>query len=209
MEGFFHKIRYLFLGVFYGIALKMPSYALYRIIPIAVFKAYSVLRKNDANLILDAGCGTGNVIKRFQEIDQMYNNLGRKFIVGFDVDFSQLKISKNAGLYDAAILADARYLPFRAKSFDLVLAMEIIEHLNKSDGKEFIRNLEEIARKQIIISTPLGFFKTPYYKNEWQRHKSGWLPTEFSRMGYKVRYFLYLNIFSLKLGMLCYKDFYS
>jgi len=42
-----------------------------------------------------------------------------------------LKYCKKHKLYDTLILADAKYLPFRVGAFDIIIALELIEHLTK------------------------------------------------------------------------------
>jgi hypothetical protein len=83
-------------------------------------------------------------------------------------------------------------LPFTARSFDAVLCVEVIEHLDKADGWELIRRLEEIARRQVIVSTPWGFMPLEEREdNPHLNHLSGWLPEEFEERGYSVYPFYY------------------
>jgi len=56
-------------------------------------------------------------------------------------------------------LCDVRKLPFKQKSFDTVLCMEVIEHLEKEEAIRLIEDMEKIARKKIIITTPVGFWE--------------------------------------------------
>jgi len=44
-----------------------------------------------------------------------------------------------------------------SKSFDIVIAMDLIEHLPKSDGYKLLYEMERIARKACMIMTPNGF----------------------------------------------------
>ena len=107
-----------------------------------------------------------------------------------DIFLPHLKESKRKGTHDEYILCDARYLPFKRKSFDIVLCLEVIEHLLKEDGIRLLANLEEIARRQIILSTPVGekIVTEPNKVKElsWC-HFSSWCPAEFHKLGYKVR----------------------
>ncbi len=75
-------------------------------------------------------------------------------------------------------------------SVDSVFMIDIIEHLEKEDGLQLLKEADRVARKQIIIFTPLGFypmhFKEKDQKDAWgldgndfQEHKSGWLPEDF------------------------------
>jgi hypothetical protein len=76
-------------------------------------------------------------------------------------------------------------------SIDTLFLLDIIEHLEKKDGYLLIQESIRVARKQIIIFTPLGFMPqhfTDLEKNglwgdikhgETQTHRSGWTPDDF------------------------------
>lgn len=77
--------------------------------------------------ILDVGCGP--------RVPMYLLRKRRKvFTVGVDAFLRYLKSAQARRSHDAYILGDARYLPFREKSFDAVWYMEVIEHLEKEDG---------------------------------------------------------------------------
>jgi hypothetical protein len=89
--------------------------------------------------------------------------------------------------YDIRRLRDI----FIPKSFDLVIALDIIEHITKEEGLELMRQCEEIARKAVIIETPSGYVPQNidiqgHGGDEWQTHRSGWERAEFEERGYKV-----------------------
>lgn len=75
------------------------------------------------NAILDAGCGTGLIIEKLQ---------GKgAFIVGLDFSKGMLQRAKER-LGDAVkvdfVLGDVEYLPFRPRSFDLVVSITVIQN---------------------------------------------------------------------------------
>lgn len=76
------------------------------------------------------------------------------------------------------------------KSVDTVFALDFIEHLEKEDGLSMLREAERLARRQVVIYTPHGFFPQTYDDPAqpdrwgmdggfWQTHRSGWLPEDF------------------------------
>ncbi len=72
-------------------------------------------------------------------------------------------------------------------SVDSVFLMDVIEHMEKGAGRGLLRECERVARRQVVVSTPLGFL--PQEVNEldawgmhgghWQEHQSGWTPEDF------------------------------
>ena len=80
---------------------------------------------------------------------------------------------------------------FPSKSVDTIFALDVIEHWEKEAGLRFIQEAERIARRQIVILTPLGFYPQSCRAagepdiwgmdgGRWQAHHSGWLPEDFS-----------------------------
>lgn len=89
--------------------------------------------------------------------------------------------------YDIRKLKDI----FAPKSFDLVIALDIIEHIKKDEGYELMRQCEKIARKAVIIETPKGYVPQNidiqgHGGDKWQTHRSGWDVADFTKRGYKV-----------------------
>jgi hypothetical protein len=79
---------------------------------------------------------------------------------------------------------------FPDHSVDTIVAGDVIEHLEKSEGWRFLAEAERVARRQIVLFTPLGFHAQPFNPDDptdrwgmrggyWQQHRSGWLPDEF------------------------------
>lgn len=118
------------------------------------------------------------------------NKHRRLFSIGADIFQPSLKECKRQGIHDEYVLCDVRRLPFQRKSFDIVLCLEVLEHLEKEGAKSFLNQLEEIGRRQVIISTPGGACKQQAYdRNPYQEHKSSWSVAELKNLGYKVRGF--------------------
>ena len=103
-----------------------------------------------------------------------------------------MKFCKKYGAYDDLILADARKLPFKSDSVDVVLACEIIEHMERNDGEQFIAELERVCRGRVIITTPNVHFDNPTKHfdgrvNVYETHKSQGTVKEIQNRGYIVR----------------------
>jgi SAM-dependent methyltransferase len=151
--------------------------------------------------VLDVGCGKGFPAR-------LLAKKGGFQIVGVDIFMPYLIMAKNAKAFQDLILADLRnLLPFRDKSFDAVICIEVIEHLKKEEGKRLLFELERVAKKKVIVTTPVGFVKHPSENgNPFSIHRSSWHPYEFKEMGYTVRgtAFRVGNPQNLLLRLLCY-----
>jgi len=102
--------------------------------------------------VLDLGCGFG--------VPMLFIRSRRKvtFSVAIDIKVKRVKYCVSKGIHDCGIVADVRYLPVRKESFDIVLCLDLIEHLCKKDGLKLLIELDRIAKKQIIVHTPNGFY---------------------------------------------------
>jgi hypothetical protein len=146
----------------------------------------TIWRKLDkqAVTILDIGGGPGEPMEF----------LGKKhrlcLKVNADITLSRLKQGQQKQSHDEYILCDARSLPFKEKSFDIVLCLEIIEHIPKEDGLRLLSDLDKIAKRQIILSTPVNERIDPNPRKvktfPWS-HFSTWHPTELRKLGYEVK----------------------
>jgi hypothetical protein len=90
-------------------------------------------------------------------------------------------------LYDVRKLDDI----FVEKSFDLVLMLDIIEHLEKDESLAMMQMAEKIAKVAVIVETPEGFVPQNidiwgHGGDEFQTHRCGWEKAELEGMGYKV-----------------------
>jgi len=116
------------------------------------------------------------------------NKHGKFEAVGIDIFKLYLKEAKNKGRFRDLILGDVRYLPFKDKSFDTVICMEVLEHLEKADGYKLLDELERVARRQVLLTTPVGKHELhPFDENPYQEHKYIWKVEELRKLGYKVR----------------------
>ncbi len=72
---------------------------------------------------------------------------------------------------------------------DTAFALDFIEHITKEEGLQLLVELRRIARKQIVVFTPCGYYPQTYAEHEsdawgmdgthWQTHRSGWEPEDF------------------------------
>lgn len=118
--------------------------------------------------ILEVGCGTGHFTRWF-------HSLGYK-IVGLDISPVMLEVAKRLWAEGKFINARAEFLPFKDKTFDVVVFVACLEYM--PDLVRVFREAERVARHGIImglmnrwslptirriIQVKLG--KNPYYYN--------------------------------------------
>ncbi|MDP7457655.1 MAG: class I SAM-dependent methyltransferase, partial [Candidatus Woesearchaeota archaeon] len=140
------------------------------------------LRKELQNCssILDLGCGENSPLR-------FITKKGKR--VGIDIFAPSIQKSKGKRIHDAYKVMNIEQVSkaFKKNSFDAVIALDLVEHLNKKESLRAIENMEQIARKKVIIFTPNGFLpQKPYDNNPHQTHKFGWTVNELQNQGYKV-----------------------
>ena len=132
----------------------------------------------DCQSVLDVGCGENSPI----------GFINIKTVTGIDIYKPAIEISKQKRLHHRYVIHDIRKLEtkFRAKSFDACIALDVIEHLTKQEGKKLIKSMSKIARKRIIIFTPNGWVDQEGDHNKYQAHHSSWTVSEMEKLGFKV-----------------------
>lgn len=130
--------------------------------------------------VLDVGCGKNSPLAKVKK--NFYSE-------GLDIHRPSVEKSKEAKIHDRYRVGDIRRIEkfYQPKTFDAVIALDLIEHLTKKDGLALLKKIEKTAKKKVILLTPNGFIKQdPYEDNLYQIHHSGWKAGEFKRLGYKV-----------------------
>jgi len=96
--------------------------------------------------ILDVGCGEGFTLQR------LYKNKIGKRLEG--VDFQKSAIEIGTKLHpDLALKQGNIYnLEYKDNSFDLVMATEVLEHLD--DPKKGLKELIRVSKKYLLLSVP-------------------------------------------------------
>jgi SAM-dependent methyltransferase len=131
--------------------------------------------------VLDVGCGAASPLgaARF-----------RGFTIGTDVHRPALLAARARGVHRALVQADATDVAriFRPGSVDAVVALDLVEHLERGVALALIGDLERIARRRVVVFTPNGFVpQPPAPDNPHQAHRSGFSVAEMRALGYRVR----------------------
>lgn len=124
-----------------------------------------IINKNDT--VLDLGCG-----------NKAFSNIG----ITTTVDAWE-KIKP-----DYLLNLEIDKLPFEENSFDYILMIDFIEHLNKNNGIKLLEDCKKIVKNKIILFTPLHFNDNSInvndpncwaYGNNFDYHKSLWTLQDF------------------------------
>lgn len=130
---------------------------------------------------LDVGCGPASPLRAAG-----FPGL----LVGVDVSSSTLRAARVADPGAMLVRADAATAGrlFRPRSFDAVVALDLIEHLEREPAFALIAALERLARRRVVLFTPNGWVpQPPAPDNPYQEHRSGFTVDDLRALGYRVR----------------------
>jgi len=86
--------------------------------------------------VLDVGCGAGANLR-------LLSDLGMPSVVGLDRNLASIRFCREKGLGEIE-QGDLRHLPFAAESFDLVLATDVLEHID--DDQLAVEEIHRVLR---------------------------------------------------------------
>lgn len=111
----------------------------------------SVVNEVQPGSLLDVGCGEGELLGRG------VLDAGKRPLCVDRNAASLAELRMRTGHQELAC-ASIEALPFRERSFDAVLCLEVLEHLE--DPAAAVRELARVARSAIIVSVPYE----PYFR---------------------------------------------
>ena len=111
-------------------------------------KVLEILSKLKAERLLDIGCGDGNFTML------MARSCGAKEVYGVDISEKGIEMAKRNGVKALRVDVDEENLPFNDNYFDVVTALEVIEHL--FDPDHFLEEVYRVLKPNgiFILSTP-------------------------------------------------------
>jgi len=103
--------------------------------------------------VLDAGCGQGRTLA----------NLNSENKIGIDFSRKLLKMALKRDPSIQVVLGDITHIPFRNKVFDLVLCLDVIEHV--LNAETVFEELKRVARSEVTLTTDYdGAFTFPFQR---------------------------------------------
>lgn len=98
-------------------------------------KAFDEIKIDKGSRVLDVGCGVGVWLDR---LGSSYGTIG----TGVDISPRSLGKAQSCSVRQSVfVLADARELPFASESFDLVVSLDVLEHIQQPE-----RAVDELIR---------------------------------------------------------------
>jgi SAM-dependent methyltransferase len=141
---------------------------------------------SDRRKILDVGCGTGTMLTYLAAYGKAQ---------GIDVDEEAIRYCRERGLVDVRLGA-AEQLPFDDGSFDLVTALDVVEHLD--DDLAAIREVARVLRPggRVLMTVPAHRFLWGD-QDEVNLHKRRYVAAEvrdrLTTTGFEVERISYIN----------------
>jgi len=135
-----------------------------------------------ANHLLDAGCGEGMTLQRL-------GDLVPEEVTGFDINPECVAYTKS--LFPSAEITqeDIYNLPYPTSSFELIICLEVMEHL--PDPEAALTSLHRVASDRLIFSVPhepyfqIGsFLRGKYWRSlgNHPEHVNHWSPASFKAL---------------------------
>jgi len=119
--------------------------------------------------VLDVGCGKGFMLHDFKEL------MPKLTIAGIDISKYAIENAKET-VKPFLRVADAKKLPFKDKSFDLVISITTIHNLPRADCKQALREIQRVSRKHAFITVDA------WRSEEEHKHMEQWNLTALTYM---------------------------
>lgn len=160
---------------------------------------------------IDFGCGDyhSDVAKQVLEIP--FKQLTS--VEGYEKDFNNIppvKAKEHIKIKEFI----PTLLPTLKGKYDLALAFDVIEHLEKEEGEKLLNWIDKHCKQALLFvpDEPEGFHRICNDENVLQNHISYWREEDFTKRGYKVeriknghaeqmgdKYFYYDALWAVKL----------
>lgn len=125
--------------------------------------------------VLDLGCGIMQATTNIPEMTSGRKSIFKKessrslickSILGCDSWDKYLNVTKN--FYPVIRLQMSELIKFVNESYDIVICLDVLEHLELKDALIAIDHMKRIARKKVIVYTPSKFITNEeHIDNAW------------------------------------------
>lgn len=150
-----------------------------------------LISKGSPKKILDVGCGAGETLRYLEKL------FPKATVYGVDNSAKAVKYSMSRG-HKNVVRADALKLPFKDNFFDVVLFLDVLEHIR--DHQKALNEAKRVLKKggEVIITSPaLSFIWSAFDDN--QGHKRRYTRREIrnlsTKANMKMNFISYFNFF--------------
>jgi SAM-dependent methyltransferase len=143
--------------------------------------------------VLDVGCGAGNMIHHLGRYGQ---------VKGVEIDPRPIAVARQRG-YDVEQGDATQTLPFEADSFDLVAALDLIEH--NEDDTAILLECHRLLKPggHIVITVPAFMWlwsNNDVINAHVRRYTAGGLRAKLQQVGFHIRRMTYNNFWVFPLA---------
>jgi len=140
--------------------------------------------------ILDLGCGTGHNLQNIRE-------KGYEKSLGLDISFDALSFCRQRKL-QGLVCGDGVLLPFPNQSFDVVIALDMLEHIK--DDASALEGLHRVLRAggRLVLFVPAFQFLwglQDEVSHHFRRYTAAEVKTKMSKAGFEIEKLSYANLF--------------
>ena len=195
MVGINDQEKIVEIGEYKNIYKNEDSHFFYTSTHYLVEKLIRKYVRNGKLKILDAGCGTGGLMKKLSEFWR---------VVGIDFSPEAIKYAKKRGL--DVEQASIQKIPFKRGAFDVVTSIDVLYHLAVTDDVSALKEISRVLkpRGELILRVPANKFLMSAHDvhvHTARRYNKKDLENKFRRAGFKIKFISYIHspIFPISL----------
>lgn len=168
-------------------------------------KAVETILKHQPQTILDVGVGFGKwgfLCREYLETwkDRVFPDQWRCKIEGVEIFKPYTEIPHVNELYDNFYIGNALEVVNKLSTYDMIIAMDIVEHLPKEDGINLCRDMLDKFKKICIINVPTGDWMNNMViaGNEAEQHQAIWENLDLENLAHEAQ--LKVELYEWKQG---------
>lgn len=155
------------------------------------------LPKKRNNIILDAGCGTGLLMKKMQTFGEVF---------GVDISNTALEFAQKRNLKNLK-LSSVTKLPFKKERFNAVLSIDVLYHQRVKSDEKAIREFYKVLKPKGILILKLPAFNWLRGKHDTivqtkKRYTKNEVEQMLKKGGFIIKKISYTNMLIFPIALL-------
>ncbi len=148
------------------------------------------LKNKRSNVILDAGCGTGSLMKKLKRFGNIW---------GIDTSSEALKLAKKNGL-KKILKASVEKIPFKDNTFNAVISIDVLYHKGVSSDRKALKEFNRVLKPGgiLIVKNPAHDWLRGSHDiviHTKRRYSKGEFKDKLDGAGFEILKLSYINIF--------------